>query len=388
MKAMLLRCETSAVAQTDRSISTCEKWYPPRRGELSCLRRYGILFSALHHRPASGLSPKRVGLCGGLNGSAAQVRKLIIQMPCFNEEGTLAIALGALPRKVEGIDCVEWLIINDGSSDRTIEVAKAHGVDYVVDLGTHKGLARGFMAGLDAGLRAGADIIVNTDADNQYNADDIPKLIAPILRGEAEIVVGARPISEIEHFSPLKKALQKLGSWVVRAASGTDVADAPSGFRAMSRRAAMELNVFSQYTYTLETIIQAGQKNMAIVSVPIRTNGFLRPSRLMKSMRAYIQRSILTILRIFITYKPLRFFLWLGSVPFSLGIFLGIRWLYLYTQDPSRGREPSLILAAILILIGVQVSCLGLVADLIAVNRKLLEDIQQRIRRVEYGRQP
>jgi len=305
-------------------------------------------------------------------------------MPCLNEEGTLAIALKALPREVPGVDKVEWLIINDGSTDKTIEIAKANGVDHIVDLGTHHGLARGFMAGLDACLRAGADIIVNTDADNQYNADDIPKLIEPILRGEAEIVVGTRPITEIEHFSPLKKVLQKLGSWVVRAASGTNVADAPSGFRAMSRRAALQLNVFSQYTYTLETIIQAGQKNIAIVSVPIRTNGYLRPSRLMKSMRAYIQRSILTILRIFITYKPLRFFLWLGALPFTAGFLLGVRWIWLYTEDPTRARTPSLILAAILILIGVQMWCMGAVADVIAVNRKLLEDIQQRVRQLEY----
>lgn len=312
------------------------------------------------------------------------MKKLIIQMPCLNEEGTLAIALQALPRTVPGVDKVEWLIINDGSTDRTVEIARANGVDHIVDLGTHHGLARGFMAGLDAGLRAGADIIVNTDADNQYNADDIPKLIEPILRGEAEIVVGTRPITEIEHFSPLKKMLQKIGSWVVRVASGTNVGDAPSGFRAMSRKAAMQLNVFSQYTYTLETIIQAGQKNMAITSVPIRTNGYLRPSRLMKSMRAYIQRSILTILRIFITYKPLRFFLWLGTLPFTAGVLLGVRWLWLFQSDPTRARTPSLILAAILILIGVQLWSMGVVADIIAVNRKLLEDIQQRVRRIEY----
>lgn len=306
-------------------------------------------------------------------------------MPCYNEEGTLAIALNALPRQVPGIDVVEWLIINDGSSDKTIEVAKANGVDHVVDLGTHQGLARGFMAGLDACLRHGADIIINTDADNQYNADDIPKLVEPILKGEAEIVVGARPITEIEHFSPLKKSLQKLGSWVVRAASGTDVADAPSGFRAMSRKAAMQLNVFSQYTYTLETIIQAGQKNMAIVSVPIRTNGYLRPSRLMKSMRAYIQRSILTILRIFITYKPMRFFTMAGMVPFGLGTLIGCRWLYYFLiEESTKARVPSLILAAILILIGVQLFIFGIVADVIAVNRKLLEDIQQRVKRIEY----
>ena len=312
------------------------------------------------------------------------MKKLIIQMPCYNEEGTLAIALQALPREVPGIDKVEWLIINDGSTDRTIEVAKANGVDYVVDLGSHQGLARGFMAGLDACLRHGADIIINTDADNQYNADDIPKLVAPILSGEAEIVVGERPIGEIEHFSPLKKLLQKAGSWVVRFASRTDVADAPSGFRAISRNAAMQLNVFSQYTYTLETIIQAGQKGMAIKSVPIRTNGFLRPSRLMKSMRSYIQRSILTIVRIFITYRPLRFFTVLGAFPFTAGMLLGVRWLLLFQDDPTRGRVPSLILAATFVLIGVQLWIFGVVADVVAVNRKLLEDIQLRVKRVEF----
>ena len=312
------------------------------------------------------------------------MKKLIIQMPCYNEEETLAVALKALPRQVPGVDKVEWLIINDGSTDRTIEVARANGVDHVVDLGFHQGLARGFMAGLDACLRLGADVIVNTDADNQYEADDIPKLLEPILNGDAAIVVGARPITEIAHFSPLKKQLQKLGSWVVRVASDTEIPDAPSGFRAITRSAAMQLNVFSEYTYTLETIIQAGQKGMAITSVPIRTNGFLRPSRLMKSMRAYIQRSILTILRIFITYKPLRFFLWLGTVPFAAGTLLGIRWLVLFTDDPTRARTPSLILAAILILVGVQMWGLGLVADIIAVNRKLLEEIQLRVKRIEY----
>ena len=311
-------------------------------------------------------------------------KKLIIQMPCYNEEGTLAIALKALPRQVPGIDVVEWLIINDGSTDRTMEVARENGVDHIVDLGYHQGLAKGFMAGIEASLRAGADVIVNTDADNQYNADDIPKLVGPILRGEAAIVVGARPIVAIEHFSPLKKCLQRLGSWVVRAASGTDIADAPSGFRAISREAAMQLNVFSQYTYTLETIIQAGQKNMAIKSVAIRTNGYLRPSRLMKSMRAYIQRSIFTIVRIFITYKPLRFFLWLGAFPFAAGFLLGVRWLLLFPEDPSRARVPSLILAAIFILIGVQLWIFGVIADVVAVNRKLLEDIQLRVKRMEY----
>ena len=309
------------------------------------------------------------------------MKKLIIQVPCFNEEGTLAIALQALPRRVAGVDQVEWLVIDDGSTDRTVEIARANGVDHVVALGTHQGL--------DAGLRAGADIIVNTDADNQYCADDIPKLIGPILKGEAEIVVGARPIAEIEHFSPLKKWLQKLGSWAVRVASGTDVADAPSGFRALSRNAAMQLNVFNQYTYTLETIIQAGQKNMAITSVPIRTNADLRPSRLMTSKRAYVRRSILTILRIFITYKPLRFFTIAGAFPVAGGTAIGLRWLWFFlVEESTRTRLPSLILAAMLILIGVQLWIFGVVADIIAVNRKLLEEIQVRLRRIEYDRTP
>ncbi len=312
--------------------------------------------------------------------------KLIIQIPCYNEEQTLGIALAALPKSLPGIDTVEWLIINDGSEDRTIEVARQHGVHHVVDLGGHLGLARGFMAGLDACLKLGADIIVNTDADNQYCADDIPKLIEPILRGEAQIVVGERPISETAHFSPLKKMLQKLGSLVVRIASGTDVADAPSGFRAITRDAAMQLNVFSKYTYTLETIIQAGRKNLSIRSVPIRTNGFLRPSRLMKSMRAYVQRSILTILRILMTYRPMRFFNVLAVPPFLIGFALGVRWIFCYLEDPTRSHVPSLILAAVMLLISVQLWIFGLVADLIAVNRALLEDIQLRGRRQEYGK--
>lgn len=314
------------------------------------------------------------------------MKKLVIQIPCFNEEETLGIALKALPRQVAGFDKVEWLIINDGSTDRTVDVAREHGVDHIVELGGHQGLAKGFMAGLDAALRAGADVIVNTDADNQYEAEDIPKLVTPILKGEAEIVVGERPIAEIEHFSPIKKVLQRLGSNVVRVASNTSIPDAPSGFRAMSRAAAMRLNVFSQYTYTLETIIQAGQKGIPITSVPIRTNPFLRPSRLMKSIPAYIQRSIFTILRIFMTYKPMRFFTSLASVPFTIGFLIGVRWLWLFFNDPERSHVPSLILAAILILIGVQLWVLGLVADIIAVNRTLLEDLQVRIRRIEYSK--
>lgn len=310
--------------------------------------------------------------------------KLIIQIPCYNEEATLGVTLAALPRTVPGVEVVEWLVINDGSTDLTVEVARAHGVDHIVSFDHNQGLAKGFLAGLEACLKAGADIIVNTDADNQYCADDIPKLIAPIVLGQAEIVIGARPIRQIKHFSPAKKLLQAIGSWVVRIASNTDIPDAPSGFRAISRNAALQINVFNPYTYTLETIIQAGQKGMAITSVPIRTNSYLRPSRLVKSIPSYIQRSILTILRIFMTYQPLKFFLILGSVPLSLGVLLGVRWVLLFwLVDAGRARVPSLVLAAVLILIGFQLWMFGLIADLLAVNRKVLEDIQLRMRRSE-----
>jgi glycosyltransferase involved in cell wall biosynthesis len=309
--------------------------------------------------------------------------KLIIQIPCYNEEATLGLTLSQLPRQIPGIDRVEWLIVNDGSLDRTVDVAKACGVDHIVNFTHNQGLAKVFMAGIEASLKAGADIIVNTDADNQYCADDIPKLLEPILQGRAEIVIGARPIQQIQHFSPVKKFLQKLGSQVVRFASNTDIPDAPSGFRAISRNAALRLNIFNEYTYTLEMIIQAGQKGMAITAVPIRTNGYLRPSRLVKSIPAYIQRSIFTIIRIFMTYQPLRFFILLGSVPFTLGLILWLRWLILFFGGTPRAHVPSLVLAAIMILIGFQLWMLGLVADVMAVNRKLLEDIQLRLRRTE-----
>lgn len=311
--------------------------------------------------------------------------KLIIQIPCYNEEATLGVALAELPRQVPGIDEVEWLVIDDGSRDRTVDVARSLGVDHIVSFPQNRGLAVGFMAGLEACLKAGADIIVNTDADNQYCAADIPRLIEPILRGEAEIVVGARPIQTIEHFSPLKKFLQGLGSRVVRLASNTKIPDAPSGFRALSRNAAMQINVFNEYTYTLETIIQAGQRGMAITSVPVRTNGYLRPSRLFKSIPAYIRRSVLTIVRIFMVYRPLRFFAIVGCFPFGMGMFLCLRWLLLFFfDDPTRARAPSLIVAAVLVLVGVQLWVLGLIADLLSVNRKMLEDIQLRLRRSEY----
>ena len=309
--------------------------------------------------------------------------KLIIQIPCYNEERTLGTTLAALPRHLPGIDIIEWLVIDDGSRDQTVEVAKDNGVDHIVQFPTNQGLAKAFMAGLEACLKAGADIIVNTDADNQYCADDITKLVQPILLGRAEIVVGARPIWKTKHFSATKKLLQKLGSAVVRLASKTNIPDAPSGFRAFSREAALRLNVFNNYTYTLETIIQAGQKGMAITSVPIRTNPVLRPSRLVKSTPAYVVRSLFTILRIFMLYKPLRFFLLLGSVPFGLGVILGVRWLLFFWAGSERTRLPSLILTAILILIGFQLWMFGLVADLMAANRQLAEEVQLRIRRLE-----
>lgn len=302
--------------------------------------------------------------------------KLIIQIPCYNEAETLGVALSALPREVAGFDSVEWLIIDDGSTDATVDVALAHGVDHIVRHPRNQGLARGFMNGLQACLAHGADVIVNTDADNQYQADDIPALTAPILAGKAEMVIGARPIEAIEHFSLMKKLLQKLGSWVVRVASHTDVADAPSGFRALSRDAARQLVVFNDYTYTLETIIQAGQKNMAIVSVPVRVNGDLRPSRLVKSIPSYIQRSIGTIVRVFVIYRPFRFFGTIGIVLFTIGFLIGVRFLFKYFAGEGVGHVQSLILASSLLVIGFHTILIAFVADLLAANRKLLEEIR------------
>lgn len=302
--------------------------------------------------------------------------KLIIQIPCFNEAQTLSTALSALPRTVSGFSSVEWLIVDDGSQDSTVEVARAHGVDHIVRHTGNKGLARAFMTGLETCLQLGADVIVNTDADNQYNADDIPTLTLPILQQRAEIVVGARSIATIEHFSPVKKMLQNLGSWVVRVASRTDIPDAPSGFRAMSRSAAQRLMVFNDYTYTLETIIQAGQKNMAIVSVPIRVNEDLRPSRLVKNIPSYIQRSIFTIIRIFIIYRPGSFFGTIGTGLFGVGFLIGLRFLWHYLQGNGSGHIQSLILASVLLGMGFQTLLVAFVADLLAANRKLLEDIR------------
>jgi len=307
--------------------------------------------------------------------------KLIIQIPCYNEAETLGTTLAELPRSLPGFDQVEWLVIDDGSQDATVEVARQNGVDHVVSFSKNQGLARAFMAGLDACLKLGADVIVNTDADNQYNADDIPLLVQPILDGKADVVIGARPISEIDHFPLIKKVLQKLGSLVVRLASRTEIPDAPSGFRAMSRDAAMRLNVFSDFSYTMETIIQAGQKNMSIMSVPIRVNKDLRPSRLVKSIPNYLRKSAMTIVRIFVVYKPFRFFMALGMVSFSAGFLIGLRYLYFYlfTLDAA-GHIQSLILASILLGMGFQAFALAFIADLLAVNRRLMEDVQYRLR--------
>lgn len=309
--------------------------------------------------------------------------RLIIQIPCFNEAETLPVVLAALPRSLPGVDEIEWLVIDDGSSDGTARVARAHGADHVVRLPRNKGLARAFVAGLEASVRAGADIIVNTDGDNQYCADDIPKLIAPILAGEAEIVIGERPIRENPDFSPSKKWLQRLGSWVVRKVSGTAVPDAPSGFRAMSRDAAMQIHVFNEYSYTLETIIQAGRKNMAITSVPVRTNKVLRPSRLVTSIPGYMRRQVLTILRIFMTYKPFFFFGVPGFVAFLAGLLVGIRFVYFYLTAGGAGHVQSLILAALLMGSGFFLIVVGLLADLTSTNRKLLEGVDWRLQRIE-----
>jgi glycosyltransferase involved in cell wall biosynthesis len=309
--------------------------------------------------------------------------KLIIQIPCFNEEEFLPVTLADLPRELEGVDSVEWLVVDDGSQDRTSEVARELGVDHLVRLPRNQGLAAAFTAGLEASLKAGADIIVNTDADNQYVADDIPLLIRPILEGKAQIVVGERPIRDTPHFSPIKKSLQRLGSWVVRRVSGTAIPDSPSGFRAISREAAQRLKVFNRYSHTLETVIQAGQKGMAITSVPVRTNESIRPSRLFGSTAGYIGRQALVIIRIFMTYRPFAFFAVPGMVLFLCGFGLGGRFVYYYVTVGAAGLIQSLILAALLMGTGFFLGTVGLLADLMAVNRKLLEGLDWRLSRLE-----
>ena len=308
--------------------------------------------------------------------------KLIIQIPCYNEESTLAITLSELPKEIDGIDEIQVLIIDDGSTDKTLDVAKQNGVDNFVILPNNLGLAKAFSAGLAKSLELGADLIVNTDADNQYCAKDIEKLVKPILQKHADIVIGARPIEKIKHFSIVKKALQKLGSYVMRFVSSTKIADATSGFRAFSKNAALQINVFDNYTYTLETIIQAKAKGLEIISVPINVNGELRESRLIKNVFDYIKRSTFTMIRMFIVYRPFRFFALIGTLFLVPGILLGLRFLYFYFNNSGSGHIQSLICSAILILTGVQVALIAVLADLQSVNRKLLEDIQTRIKTI------
>ena len=307
--------------------------------------------------------------------------KLIIQIPCYNEEKTLPVVLGELPRELPGIDTIEWLVIDDGSHDATAEVARKHGVDHIVVHPQNKGLAHAFTTGLKTALAQGADIIVNTDADNQYKSSCIPDLLQPILDNKAEFVVGARPIDKIENFSSIKKVLQKLGSWTVRMASGTDIPDAPSGFRAISRSAALKLNIFSGYTYTLETIIQAGKKGIAITWVPIQTNKELRPSRLLSSIPSYIFHSMVTIVRIFIVYRPFRFFATIGTILSLLGVALLLRFLYFYFTGSGAGHIQSVVIAGILTGIGFHTILIAFMADLISVNRRLLEQIKASIQK-------
>ena len=309
--------------------------------------------------------------------------KLIIQIPCLNEEKTLPITIRDIPRYIPGVDEVEILIIDDGSSDRTVEVAKRLGVDHVISFPKNRGLAEAFKAGIDACLKLGADIIVNTDADNQYKGQDIPKLIQPILNGEYEMVVGDRQTQDIGHFSPVKKFFQKFGSWVVRKASSTTIPDTTSGFRAYTRDVAMRLNVVSEFTYTLETIIQAGHKKMAVGHVIIGTNGMLRESRLFKGITNYMKRSANTIIRMYTMYRPLKVFLTGGIISFFLGTLIGLRFLLYYIQGDGAGHIQSLILSAILMIVGFEMGMFGLIADLISNNRKILEDTLYRVKKIE-----
>ncbi|MEO8360204.1 MAG: glycosyltransferase family 2 protein [Vicinamibacteria bacterium] len=308
--------------------------------------------------------------------------KLVVQIPCLNEEESLPSALKAIPRQIEGIDQVLILVIDDGSKDRTREVAIANGADHVVRFTRHKGLASGFMAGLDASLKLGADLIVNTDADNQYPAADIPKLIAPILRGEADMTIGDRQVSEVAHFSWMKRKLQMLGSFVVRKVSGTDVPDTTSGFRAFSREAALRINIISEFTYTLESIIQAGKKRLAIAHLPIEAR-HTRPSRLFGSTYEYVKRSMATIIRIYAMYEPFKVFMILGSVLFSAGAALGLRYAYFWWMGDIRGHLQSAALSVLLLILGFQTLQWGLMADLVASNRKLIEDVLYRVRKAE-----
>lgn len=309
--------------------------------------------------------------------------KLIIQIPCLNEEKSLAETLKHLPKEIPGIDIIETLVIDDGSRDRTSEVAQELKVNHIVRFTKHKGLAQAFKAGLDKALHEGADIIVNTDADGQYKGEDIPRLVQPIVEGKADIVIGNRDIERIEQFSWIKKRLQRVGSSLVRQLSGSKIYDATTGFRAYSREAALRLNIISPFTYTLESIIQAGDKNLAIANITVATNEVKRPSRLFKSIPEYLKRSAVTIIRVYSMFNPLRFFLTLGGIIFMVGFLIGCRFLFYYLMGEGGGKIQSLILAAVFILLGFQLAIVGLVADLISANRRLIEDCLLRIKKIE-----
>jgi glycosyltransferase involved in cell wall biosynthesis len=311
--------------------------------------------------------------------------RLIIQIPCFNEEATLPATLADLPKNISGIDDIVILIINDGSTDATVKIARRHGVHHIVELGKHQGLAFAFQAGLDACLKLGADVIVNTDADNQYCGADIPKLVGPILEGKADLVVGTRDIGAIEHFSTFKKWLQRIGSWVVRRASGCSIRDTTSGFRAFNREAALRTIVHSKFSYTLETLVHAGAGPLSVEQVPIRVNEKLRESRLAGSTWVYLKKSTVALLRIYSMVNPLRVFLFIGGLVFGFGFLLGVRYVYFYLVASAAGHIQSLILAAILMIVGFQTMVIGLVADLIGANRRLSEEILYRLRKVEIG---
>ena len=309
--------------------------------------------------------------------------KLIVQIPAYNEEQTIAAALRDVPKKIDGITSIETLVIDDGSTDMTADAARKAGATHIVQLKTHRGLSAAFVAGIDAALRLGADVIVNTDADNQYSGADIARLVTPIVKGSAEVVIGDREVANSPHMSGIKKILQRLGSWTVGKASGLAIADVTSGFRAFSREAAMQINVFNPFTYTLETVIQAGNRNLGVQSVPVRTNAPTRPSRLYRGVGTYMRKSVATIFRIYTIYRPLKTFFAIGALLMLAGIAIGTRFLYAFTQGDRGGHIQSLILAAVFLIAGFQTMLIGLLADLIAVNRRLSEDMLIRLKRLE-----